>query len=66
MIKLTKLNGKEFYINAELVQLIEETPDTVITFTNRERVMVKESADEVVKRVMEYARSVRSFSSLGG
>jgi flagellar protein FlbD len=62
MIKVTRLNGKEFIVNAELIQYLEETPDTVITLVNHEKLVVKESADEVVKRVVEYSRSVRTLA----
>ncbi len=61
MIKVTRLNGRPFVINAELIQFIEETPDTVITMTTHEKVLVKESADEVIRRVVEFGRSVRVF-----
>jgi len=61
MIRLTRLNGKEFVENAELIQFVEETPDTVITLLNHEKIVVKEKADEVVKRSVEYHRSVRGF-----
>ena len=59
MIKVTRLNGKEFVVNAELIQFMEETPDTVITLVSDEKIVVKEKIDEVVRRVVEYARSVR-------
>ena len=61
MIRVTRLNGKEFVVNAELVQFVEETPDTVITLVSHEKIVVKEKADEVVRRVVEYQRGVRSF-----
>jgi flagellar protein FlbD len=63
MIKVTRLNGKEFVVNAELIQYVEATPDTVITLVNHEKLVVKESIDEVVKRVVEYGRSLRSMVS---
>lgn len=59
MIKVTRLNDKPFVVNAELIQYIESTPDTVITLTNKEKVVVKETVDEIVKRVVDYGRSVR-------
>ncbi|NUN48106.1 MAG: flagellar FlbD family protein [Candidatus Brocadiae bacterium] len=59
MIKVSRLNGKEFVVNADLIQSMESTPDTVITLTTREKVVVRESIDEIVKRVVEYHRSVR-------
>ena len=61
MIKVTRLNGKEVVVNAELVQFIEETPDTVITLLNHEKVVVREPVDEVVRRVVDYQRGIRSF-----
>ncbi len=63
MIKATRLNGMEFVINAEQIQFLEETPDTVITLLNHEKIVVKESVDEVIRRVIEYSRSIRSFPS---
>jgi len=54
MINVTRLNGKKFFINAELIQLVEATPDTVITLVNHEKYIVKESTDEVVKKIIEY------------
>lgn len=61
MIKVTRLNGKEFVVNAELIQYVEATPDTVITLVNHEKLVVKESIDEVVKRVVDYGRSLRTM-----
>ncbi|MBI3099752.1 MAG: flagellar FlbD family protein [Planctomycetes bacterium] len=63
MIKVTRLNNREFVVNAELIQFLEETPDTVITLVNHEKVVVKESVDEVVRRIIEYARSLRALPS---
>ena len=59
MIKVTRLNGKEFVVNADLIQYLEETPDTIITLVNHEKVVVKEKVDEVIRRVIEYNRGVR-------
>lgn len=61
MIRVTRLNNKEFVVNAELILFVEETPDTVITLLNHEKMVVRESADEIVRRVIEYARTIRSF-----
>lgn len=61
MIKVSRLNGKEFVVNAELIQYIEATPDTVITLVNHEKLVVKEPVDEVVRRVVEYGRSLRTL-----
>lgn len=63
MIKVTRLNGKEIVVNAELIQFLEETPDTLITLQNHEKIVVKEGVDEVIRRVIEYSRSIRYFPS---
>jgi flagellar protein FlbD len=62
MIRLTHLNGKPFVANAELVKFVEETPDTVITMRDGERIVVREKADEVIERAIRYARSVRGMT----
>ncbi len=59
MIRLTRLNQSPFVLNAELIRTVEETPDTTITLTTGERMMVAESMDEVVTRATEYGRSLR-------
>lgn len=61
MIRLTRLNDRAFILNGELIKYIEETPDTIITLVNNERILVKESADVVVDRVIEYGRTLRSL-----
>lgn len=59
MIKLTKLNGDEFVLNAELIRFVERRPDTYITLTTDDRFIVKESLEEVVSRSLAYSRAVR-------
>ena len=54
MIKVTRLNGKEYILNAELIETVEETPDTVITLTNGKKIIVKESRQEVANLVKLY------------
>ncbi|MGQ9917048.1 MAG: flagellar FlbD family protein [Bryobacteraceae bacterium] len=58
MIRLTRINETPFYVNAELIAFIDTTPDTVLTLTTGEKVRVRECAEEVVKRVVEYKRRV--------
>ncbi|MFQ5733930.1 MAG: flagellar FlbD family protein [Planctomycetaceae bacterium] len=60
MIRLTRLNGDEFVVNAEMIRFIESRPDTYVTLTNDDRLIVRESVEEVVKRAVSYARSVRA------
>jgi len=59
MIKLTRLSGEAFILNADLIRFIETRPDTYITLTTDDRFIVREPADEVVRRAIEYARQVR-------
>ncbi len=59
MITLHRLNGSEFILNSHHIETIEETPDTVITLTNEKKYLVKESAQEVIKRVVEFKRKVQ-------
>lgn len=54
MIKVQRLNGKEFVINSELILFVEETPDTVITLTNGNKVVVRETADEIINKVIDF------------
>ncbi|TYP59923.1 flagellar FlbD family protein [Thermosediminibacter litoriperuensis] len=58
MVELTKLNGRRFYLNAELIETIEPTPDTVIKLTNERTYIVRESPEEVVDKVIEYKRRI--------
>lgn len=56
MIKVTRLDHSELVVNAELIETIEATPDTVITLTGGKKLVVSEDVEEVVRRVMEYRR----------
>jgi flagellar protein FlbD len=58
MIKLTRLNGTQFILNAELIKYIEKTPDTLVTLRDGEKVMVQEQPEEVVRRSIEYRRAL--------
>jgi len=61
MIHLSRLNGKPFVLNADLIKFVEATPDTVISLTTGEKILVAEDVDTVVKRAIEYGRSLRAF-----
>jgi flagellar protein FlbD len=54
MISLTRLAGSEVVINTDLIVTVEKTPDTVITLTTGDRIMVKESVEEVVERAAAF------------
>ncbi len=58
MIQVTRLNNTRFVINADLIEMIEATPDTTITLTTGKRFVVKEPLEEVIRRIINYKRSV--------
>ena len=61
MITVTRLNGKPFVINAELIRTVESNPDTTITLINGDHFIVKESMADVVARSVDYGRSLRKL-----
>lgn len=65
MIKLTKFNSTEpFILNAEIIETIEKTPDTVVTLTNGKKIIVEEDMEDVVREVMRYKRALFSGHGL--
>lgn len=62
MIKLTGMNNKELIINCELIEKIEEVPETVITINNGNKYLVLESSDEIIEKVIEFKRRIFSLS----
>jgi flagellar protein FlbD len=63
MIKLTRLDGTEFYINPDLIECVEETPDTLITFTNDNRFLVREKARTITERIISFKAMIIRRSS---
>ncbi len=61
MIKLTSLQGEKFFLSADLIERIEEIPDTMITLIGGKKVRVNEDANEVVERYIEYKRKIHRF-----
>jgi len=57
MIKLTHLSGDPFILNAELIRYVEARPDTYITLTSGDRLVVREGMDDVVERAVAYQQS---------
>lgn len=58
MIQLTRLNNSRFAVNCDLIKYVEEAPDTVITLLNGEKLVVRETAQQVIERVRDFRRSV--------
>lgn len=63
MISLTRLNGKQFVLNADLIRTVEERPDTTVTLINGDTLVVREDVQEVVRRAIEYGRAIRAFQA---
>lgn len=57
MVKLTRLNNTILIVNAELIEFIEATPDTIVTLTTGRKVVVRETVEDVIDKVVFYKRS---------
>lgn len=65
MIQLTRLNGSRFLVNSDLIERVDETPDTVITLVDGTKYLVRESLDDVVAAVLDFrARLIAAAGSL--
>ena len=58
MIVLHRLNGSEFMLNDQHIEIIEETPDSVITLTNERKYIVKETAQEIIDKILAYQQNI--------
>jgi flagellar protein FlbD len=56
MVKVTRLNGAEFWINQDHIQFLERTPETVLTLSDGKKVTVKEAPEQVIAAVIEFRR----------
>lgn len=71
MIPFTRFNDTVFYVNPDLLETVEETPDTVVTLTTGRKFVVKESAEQIIDSIVAYRRRISlrdiiSDSSEGG
>lgn len=58
MIKVTRLNGSTFFVNEDMIEFLEETPDTVITLNTEKKLIVKESINELIKEIIAFKQNV--------
>ena len=58
MVEVTKINGVKVLVNPDLIELVEETPDTVISFTTGRKINVKESRQEIKSLVKSYRKDI--------
>ena len=61
MISVTRLNGRQLVVNADLIRSVEANPDTTITLINGDHIIVRESVRRVVELAIEYGRSLRKL-----
>ncbi len=62
MIRATRLNKEPFYINSDLIEFIEETPDTVVTMASGRKLVVRESIDLIVDEIVAFRRRIYGVS----
>ena len=60
MIKLTRINNQEIVINAEMIEFLEKTPDTIVTLSNGKKFAVRDPLDSVVEKIVQYKRSIHT------
>ena len=63
MIKVTRLNGKEYYINPHQIESIEVRPDTTLMMLSGKHVVVREIVDELIDSIVEYRRRIGGFKN---
>ena len=56
MIKLRRLNDTEIVVNADKIKYVESTPDTIVTLMNNEKLIVRDSVEDVIQKVIEFKR----------
>ena len=61
MITITRLDKRVIVLNADIIKTLEATPDTIVTLLNGDTIVVRESVEQVVQRIVEYQRQVRGF-----
>ncbi len=60
MIKVSRLNGENFIVNCNLIEMVEANPDTVISLTTGHKLVVRESVDEIIRKVIDYNAEISS------
>lgn len=60
MIRLTRMNGTDVVINADLIEFVETTPDTLVTLVTGKKIPVRETTEQLIERVVSYRRAIGS------
>ncbi|MDR2793399.1 MAG: flagellar FlbD family protein [Treponema sp.] len=63
MVKVTRLNGVEYYINPHQIEYIETKPDTTLMMLSGKSVVVRENVEVVIQRIIEYRRLIGAFKN---
>ena len=63
MILLTRLNKTEYYLNSDLIETVEAMPDTTITTLNGKKLVVLESVDEIMEKILAFKGRVRTYQT---
>ena len=58
MIQLTRLNSQLLAVNSDLIKFVEQAPDTVVTLLNGEKFLVRETAEQIIQRILQFRRAV--------
>ena len=58
IVKVYRFDGSELVVNADLIESIEATPDTVITLTNGKKIVVTDSVEMIIERIIDYKRRI--------
>ncbi len=65
MIYITRLNGENYVVNSDLIEFIEANPDTVISMTTGKKIVVSESIDEIIDKIIQYKMKIFNNHLLG-
>ena len=63
MIKVTRLNGKEYWLNPHQIEYIELTPDVTLTMLSGDKLIVRDSPEDIINRIIEYRRKIGAFKN---
>jgi len=63
MIKVTRLDGKEYWINPHQIEYIEKNPDVTLTMLSGKKIVVKETPEQVINAIVEYRRQIGAFKN---
>jgi flagellar protein FlbD len=58
MITLTRFDGTQFVLNSDIIQYVEKTPDTIVTMTTGDKLMVKESVENIVEAIIKFRQNL--------